>query len=66
VDLDHEGCTTNYDVRIAAARVQEAGQFVVTRLTSTRHSTTVRRREEQAYAGILGAPGGAAPSASNF
>ena len=68
VDLIHEALHNNYDVRIAAARVQEArANFVVTRsdlYPSLDYGAGVAR--SKLTPGILGAPGGAAPSASNF
>src|SRR5207302_8836439 len=67
-DLIHEALRNNYDVRIAAARVQEArSNFVVTRsdlYPSLDYGAGVAR--SKLTPGILGAPGGAAPSASNF
>jgi len=54
---DPRALHNNYDVRIAAARVQEArANFVVTRSDLYRTRLRCRRREEQAYARH---PGGA-------
>src|SRR5215470_15770911 len=67
-DLVHEALASNYDVRIAVARVQEArANFVVTRsdlYPSLDYSAGVSR--SRILPGVLGSPGGQAPEASNF
>src|SRR5712692_1154593 len=67
-DLIHEALRNNYDVRIAAARVQEArANFVVTRsdlYPSLDYGGGVSK--SKITPGVLGGPGGPAPSASNF
>jgi multidrug efflux system outer membrane protein len=67
-DLIHEALHSNYDVRIAAARVQEArANFVVSRsdlYPALDYGAGVSRGKIEP--GVLGAPGGQAPSTSNF
>jgi multidrug efflux system outer membrane protein len=67
-DLIQEALRNNYDVRIAAARVQEArANFVVSRsdlYPSLDYGAGVSRGK--VLPGILGSPGGQAPEASNF
>src|SRR5438132_4852815 len=67
-DLIHEALHNNYDVRIAAARVQEArANFVVSRsdlYPSLDYGAGVSR--SKITPGVAGGPGGPAPSASNF
>ena len=67
-DLIQEALRNNYDVRIAAARVQEArANFVVSRsdlYPSLDYGAGVSRGK--ILPGILGSPGGQAPEASNF
>jgi len=67
-DLIQEALRNNYDVRIAAARVQEArANFVVTRsdlYPSLDYGGGVSK--SKITPGVLGGPGGPAPSASNF
>jgi len=66
--LINEALGSNYDVRIAAARVQEArANFVVTRsdlFPSLDYTLGVSRG--RVLPGVLGSPGGQAPEASNF
>ncbi len=66
--LINEALGSNYDVQIAAARVQEArANFVVSRsdlFPSLDYSAGVSRG--QVLPGVLGSPGGRAPEASNF
>ncbi|PYM97331.1 MAG: RND transporter, partial [Candidatus Rokuibacteriota bacterium] len=67
-DLIHEALRNNYDVRIAAARVQEArAGFVATRsdlFPSLNYDATVGR--SNATPGLLGKPGRQALATSNF
>lgn len=67
-ELIHEALLTNYDVQIAAARVQEArAGFVATRsdlFPSLDYGGTLAR--SNVTPGILGGPGVRAPNASNF
>src|SRR6266436_3463406 len=67
-NLITEALGNNYDVRIAAARVQEArAQFVVSRsdlYPSLDYSAGVSRGK--ITPGVAGGPGGPAPSTSNF
>jgi len=67
-DLIHEALRNNYDVRIAAARVQEArAGFVATRsdlFPSLNYDASVGR--SNATPGLLGKPGGQALATSNF
>src|SRR5712692_6958885 len=67
-NLIEEAIRNNYDVKIAAARVQEArANFVVTRsdlFPSLDYSASVSRGKIEP--GVLGSPGGPAPRASNF
>ncbi len=67
-DLIHEALRNNYDVRIAAARVQEArAGFVATRsdlFPSLDYDASVGR--SNATPGLLGKPGRQAPTISNF
>lgn len=67
-NLIHEALRNNYDVRIAAARVQEArANFVVSRsdlYPSLDYGVGVSR--SKVTPGVLGGAGGPAPSASNF
>src|SRR5882672_7598613 len=67
-NLITEALGNNYDVRIAAARVQEArANFVVSRsdlYPSLDYSAGVSRGKVEP--GILGSPGGQAPETSNF
>ncbi len=67
-DLIHEALRNNYDVRIAAARVQEArAGFVATRsdlFPSLNYDASVGR--SNATPGLLGKPGRQAPITSNF
>ena len=67
-DLIHEALRNNYDVRIAAARVQEArANFVVSRsdlYPALDYSAGVSR--SKITPGVLGGPGGPAPEAGNF
>src|SRR5262249_30053295 len=66
--LIHEALLNNYDVRIAAARVQEARAFLTVARSdlypSLDYSTSVSRGK--VTPGVLGRPGGPAPEASNF
>src|SRR5947207_4840905 len=67
-DLIHEALGNNYDVRIAAARVQEArAGFVAPRsdlFPSLNYDASVGR--SNATPGLLGKPGRQAPATSNF
>jgi len=67
-ELIHEALRNNYDVRIAAARVQEArAGFVATRsdlFPSLNYDASVGR--SNATPGLLGKPGRQAPATSNF
>ena len=67
-NLITEALANNYDVRIAAARVQEArAQFVVSRsdlFPSLDYGAFAAR--SNTTPGILGTPGGQAPTTSNF
>jgi multidrug efflux system outer membrane protein len=67
-NLITEALGNNYDVRIAAARVQEArAQFVVSRsdlFPSLDYGVGVSR--SKILPGVEGGPGGPAPNASNF
>ena len=67
-NLIHEALRNNYDVRIAAARVQEArAGFVATRsdlFPSLNYDASVGR--SNATPGLLGKPGRQAPITSNF
>ena len=66
--LIHEALLNNYDVRIAAARVQEARAFLSVARSdlypSADYSTSVSRGK--VTPGVLGRPGGPSPEASNF
>ncbi len=67
-NLIEEAISNNYDVKIAAARVQEArANFVVSRsdlFPSLDYGASVSRGKIEP--GVLGSPGGPAPRASNF